>query len=324
MNIIERIISTRPAMRAIYDDVLTIIGSADLFVADNVLDFFWDRALTQDNWAISDFPNIAPPFRDFFVGFNRWPKSVSTFADSVMTTAKGGMYFSARGITEMQDPNFINLLTQEGTNRAMLKASGVKWVIYATPIRFDRNLLLPIAMRYVISVLEDGRISLNAPWITMYDTDAMTHLARVKGCTLQDAFDGEKLISDHFLIPSLITISMLHCRNVETIDNRSAIGKVGKKPRILRKGVPGNAGKINFKTIQIQPTLKRILEDEGKAEEVGLLKALHTCRGHFKDYRDGAGLFGKHKELYWWDAHERGDRDMGIILKDYELPRVGI
>lgn len=46
---------------------------------------------------------------------------------------------------------------------------------------------------------------------------------------------------------------------------------------------------------------------------------LHICRGHFKDYRNGAGLFGKYKGLYWWDEHARGDEEHGVVVKDYEV-----
>jgi len=46
---------------------------------------------------------------------------------------------------------------------------------------------------------------------------------------------------------------------------------------------------------------------------------LHITRGHFKDYRDGKGLFGKYQGLFWWDQHVRGDPDNGVVLKDYHV-----
>ena len=35
------------------------------------------------------------------------------------------------------------------------------------------------------------------------------------------------------------------------------------------------------------------LEREGDIQHIGLKRALHICRGHFKDYTIGKGLFGK-------------------------------
>jgi hypothetical protein len=37
------------------------------------------------------------------------------------------------------------------------------------------------------------------------------------------------------------------------------------------------------------------------------------------DYREGGGLFGKHKGVYWWEHHLRGDVEHGIVDKDYSM-----
>jgi hypothetical protein len=46
---------------------------------------------------------------------------------------------------------------------------------------------------------------------------------------------------------------------------------------------------------------------------------IHLCRGHFKLYTIEHPLFGKFTGRYWWQAQARGNRKMGIILKDYEI-----
>ena len=66
--------------------------------------------------------------------------------------------------------------------------------------------------------------------------------------------------------------------------------------------------------------MTRILDTEGGIGRGGGLKqALHICRGHFKDYRDGRGLFGKHKGLYWWEQNVRGSIEQGVHIKDYRV-----
>ena len=53
---------------------------------------------------------------------------------------------------------------------------------------------------------------------------------------------------------------------------------------------------------------------------VGAKKALHICRGHFKDFRKSEnGLFGKHKDLYWWESQVRGNAKEGVVFSDYEV-----
>ncbi len=112
--------------------------------------------------------------------------------------------------------------------------------------------------------------------------------------------------------PALLAASFLHCRNVSTEEHvpQPKLNKAYRK----RHGRP----LVRYKTLTIEP-MKRILRKEGHVEVNGLSKALHICRGHFKDYRASAGLFGKHKGLFWWDMQARGALDQGAVVKDYAI-----
>ncbi len=116
----------------------------------------------------------------------------------------------------------------------------------------------------------------------------------------------------------LIAISFMHCKKQTKLIEHIPPEKVQRK-RIKNNKLP----LTKYYTLDIEP-LKEILRTEGRVHEVGLPKALHICRGHFKDYSQGKGLFGKYKGLYWWDNHIRGSEDAGIIVKDYavKLPDV--
>jgi hypothetical protein len=46
---------------------------------------------------------------------------------------------------------------------------------------------------------------------------------------------------------------------------------------------------------------------------------LHKVRGHFADYRKGAGLFGRYKVLIWVDEHEAGDAELGSVVSTYKV-----
>lgn len=81
-----------------------------------------------------------------------------------------------------------------------------------------------------------------------------------------------------------------------------------------RKGTP----LLDYRVLNIEP-MKRVLRSEGGLEEAGPRVALHICRGHFKDYRDGPGLFGKHKSVYWWEGSVRGSLVRGKVEKDYQV-----
>jgi hypothetical protein len=106
---------------------------------------------------------------------------------------------------------------------------------------------------------------------------------------------------DLFLVfcPFLLAVSFLHCKNVELIDG-SVPRKLARKWHARYQLWPSP-----YKTLVIEP-MKRILEQEGRAAETGIKLALHLCRGHFRDYRKGPGLFGKHHLLVWQPAIVRG------------------
>lgn len=116
---------------------------------------------------------------------------------------------------------------------------------------------------------------------------------------------------DNVLRPVLLAICFCHCKNVEVVKNpiepelRKAWAKKGRFPV------------DKFYTLSISP-IKRILSEAMKSNQCGGAKALHICRGHFKDFRNH-GLFGKHKGMFWWDMNLRGSSKYGTIKKDYQI-----
>jgi len=113
-----------------------------------------------------------------------------------------------------------------------------------------------------------------------------------------------------WLNPVFLSLSFMHCKNV-TIESND--------PKRLPNGrISRHSPKITYKTLKIEP-MKKILETEGDIQHNGLKRALHICRGHFKDFTQGPGLFGRNKGLYWWDSQVRGKIENGIVVKDYSV-----
>jgi hypothetical protein len=114
--------------------------------------------------------------------------------------------------------------------------------------------------------------------------------------------------------PAMLAISFCHCKNV--VMKSEVI-----PPKVLKKRAKANKPAVTkFYTMQIQP-MRKILHDAAEAGG-SLQKALHICRGHFKDYRDGRGLFGKVQGLFWWEQTLRGSKEQGVVSKEYKLPKV--
>jgi hypothetical protein len=112
------------------------------------------------------------------------------------------------------------------------------------------------------------------------------------------------------LVPWLVAVSLTHCKNV-TIHRQSTPTKVARKRRKNGKR------SIDYHVLEIKP-MQRVVEQAGSKGD-SLQKRLHICRGHFKDYREGRGLFGQHHGLFWWNMHARGDVTAGEVHKGYKV-----
>jgi hypothetical protein len=95
------------------------------------------------------------------------------------------------------------------------------------------------------------------------------------------------------LVVPFLAISFCHCGNVPVI-REPVPRKLKAKRARLHEWSPDACH-----TIDIGPMCRQ-LNAVGAKEPGGLKRALHICRGHFKDYRDGRGLFGKVHGMWWW------------------------
>lgn len=122
----------------------------------------------------------------------------------------------------------------------------------------------------------------------------------------------EALITSSWVMPMALAVCFMNCNNIALTENNPPI-KPSRK-HLKRYGRP----LTKYYTLDIEPMKqKSISKDDPEAD--GLQKSLHICRGHFKDFRNSKGLFGKYKGLYWWDQQVRGSKRNGEIVKDYKI-----
>ncbi len=110
----------------------------------------------------------------------------------------------------------------------------------------------------------------------------------------------------------ITALNFLHCKNVKAEE----IAYPKKTIKHHRR-----AGKPFFEKYYVLDIDKQKshLNTQGNAEEEGLAKAFHICRGHFKTYTEKNPLFGKYTGTYWWTDFTRGDIEVGKIHKDYTI-----
>ena len=292
-----------------------------ILVIDNVADYYWQGS-DKDDWAIErgDFPCLAPP----------WPLAFMEYpAPAQITTHKGSESFDSSCLGK----HFGVLLHSWDLDQPQSGFQGLPGVPRALQLlpgaTMDRKELELADEKVqwgqqasVFAELSEGDIALIGSFCWLLAIDGSFVAITDKGFPFLPPF-GVRLETEElqqlghncrtFLHPALLALSFIHCRNTQLIDHAPSPAVI-QAARDRHGHVP-----VSFKTLEIEP-VKKILAHQGQAGEKGLRMALHICRGHFKDYRNSKGLFGKHKELYWWDQHVRGSLEEGVVLKEYVAP----
>ena len=121
------------------------------------------------------------------------------------------------------------------------------------------------------------------------------------------------------VFPALMTVSFMHCQNVEVSETEPPARLSRKWQRCRGRPL------VRYRVLDIAP-MREILDRDGEVQAKGLRHALHICRGHFKTYTADSPLFGRHTGWYWWASRVRGTAEEGRVVKDYavELDGVGL
>lgn len=151
---------------------------------------------------------------------------------------------------------------------------------------------------------------LMVPQATM---DYIERLAKINSCSIQFVKDGIKSVIQNAMQVALLSVSFMHCKNVSLEKETRQIQK-----RYAKKSRETQKEEIAFHTLNIHP-MRQVLKTEGMEEKTGTKRALHICRGHFRHYENGRGLFGKYKGTYWMPQHLRGSKEQGQVIKDYTI-----
>jgi hypothetical protein len=114
---------------------------------------------------------------------------------------------------------------------------------------------------------------------------------------------------------ALLALSFVNCKNVVSTEH----DKVEIKKKLIRKKRKPvtKRWQYKYKVLDIIP-MSNVLKNKN-VRSVGIVQALHMCRGHFKTFENG--LFGKPelKGTYYWAQHARGSANKGIVDKDYNV-----
>jgi hypothetical protein len=250
-----------------------------VLLIDNVASYYF-AGTDQEYWNLEkDFPNIAPPYPQFWLE-HKLPRQIVSKTEGVTDltriTPNGrvGMLFTVVA------PENVSLYSGE-------LPAGTRWLLWCD-LWIDYGLGAGITGPHGATFLcvdADGRL---------IDLPCMQSFASEELAPIMKAYMT-------WFYPGLLAISFLHCKNVTLVDHQ-VDAPLAKKWRGRHGFNP-----TGYHTLVIEP-LKEILRTAGRAQEHGLAKAMHICRGHFADYRNGRGLFGKYKQVVWIPSMVRGTK----------------
>jgi hypothetical protein len=267
--------------------LVSTLKQAVVFNIDNVSEYFFSVD-EKDYWDIeTDFPNLAPPFPLYWMEY-KTPSVINV---------KGR-------IIEQDSPisRFGALIESKEIPMSTSEVDSCKW---GTMISVFARVPYGVIFMFnqVLGIKPDGSVG--------KFKDKQANLIQMPQSLLSNAAQAgvDPTGVQNGVSPILLAISFLHCKNV-TITQTGEVRR--HKPRENREPA------IKIHTLEIEP-MKKVLKTEGQSETTGIKQALHICRGHFKDFRGGKGLFGKFKDIYWWDSQVRGSSKYGEVHKDYTV-----
>lgn len=249
---------------------------------DNVFEYMWSMAFKNPSkgWKV-EFPNLAPPFPKIFME-------------------------SKVPLIAINEPAYtdVGIVSLGWLIRSEKLANG--WFLEASVLCENDTGIHPFIANHFLLIGDDG-VALKNGWkasqfVEMNDA-------------MWDKFINQEHsteVKTHYAFPYCLALCFMNCKNVTTTEHMPA-------PKVQHKRLINHKPSLaKYYTLEIDP-MKKVLKSEGRVDEVGLQRALHICRGHFKDYSNGKGLFGKYKGLYWWDDTVRGSAEAGQIVKDYSI-----
>lgn len=272
--------------------------------ATNVADYVLEKEKREHlgSWDYAtEFPNVAPPFKDFWVEFRimagkpERPVNVGWLVSSF--DADPIEHPGARWIMGMRLVVEVPNHSPEMFGVCRYRMIGPNGEIMAATSDLQRTEDEDVEGQEVGDAIRQGRAT---GWYTVASRE---EVARLWG-------DWPAMVRYYRMaaIPLFAAICFMNCRNVKLVEHGPPKSWGEKRRRSFG---------IRFHTIEISP-IRKVLDSAMAATSCGIHQALHICRGHFKDYRE-SGLFGKYKGIFWWDQVVRGHVEEGVSLHDYRI-----
>lgn len=287
----------------------TVVDASDVFSSINI------NSVSEQYW--KDVPSFAPPFHNMLIEA-RIPNSNPFYACGlrlvVQPDAKKGLWNLMHFYEDMKGGAPGGLTHDELGKMYNLIIDGspdMKWTmgieVWVEP---QKGNPFVAAMSWIV-VNADGTMAKTMRIWVPTESYFSTNTSQEEAVQMMDTLEA-------LLYPLTYSLSLINCKNVELIDTVPP-------PKLSQRHQKEHGEPlVIFKTIKVNPMRVMKHSTDLNAPKDHSVKPeadqpLSIWRGHFKDYRDGKGLFGKFKSIYWWDQHVRGSIENGAVIKDYDV-----
>ena len=290
------------------------LAASVVFSIDNVAEYYFANHVQAGGGdGPESFPNLAQPYPRVFFEYRLQPHMYDALFDEAdrgeerQLTHVGALVITGSP-SLISGPDWEQRYGPDGVQQS--QCQWLQFVSLFSSNALDRD-VCRISYKAVLALAADGTL-LTQPHMSLW------HLRSDIPNVIPDEICMAIARLGLLVNPVFLAASLLHCKNTNTADHRP--------PPKLNKAYRRRHGRplVSYKTLTVTPLMTRS-KGVGASAGTGESKPLHLCRGHFKDYRNSAGLFGKHQGLFWWDMHARGALEQGAVVKDYaiNLPQSG-
>lgn len=276
----QRFRCDKPQWIAWRDYVTPKLRSAPVFQISNVAEYLY-LGTDKEVWNnFTDFPRPIPPFESCWMEFHV-PRE--TFSEGERRRMPIRDVFDRIGLWITLTPSPVPGSAKYGltlTPFCMGPENRYAWIMPVNVIGIsDQYEPIPIGGKGGLFYMYPG------------SNDAALSPNRDYAATLGSS-------SNSLCFPGLLAMSLLNCRNVVTRKIQTPIALLKKHTK------HGAEITREHHVIEIEPIIK---VTRSETQSIGYSRrAASVIRGHFKDYRDGKGLFGKLRGLYWWHQQAHG------------------
>jgi len=248
---------------------------------------------------VEHLPVVIPPFPVTWIEYDLSDQDLKATVGYLIIREKTAeqmiLKIPARMITQDSVWTVYAQAFSRGGNVETVLSNGTKTLVHI------ENGRAPVS--FLFTLRENGTIIGDQTGVNVsFSPDYGTALKR------NNFFDKSIVAEREIFAVALFALSLLNCKNV-TLEAVTPPAMIKHRNRHAQPAV-------SYHVLKIRPMS---VHTRGGGEWHGSgSPSIHIRRGHFKDYREGKGLFGKINGVFWWESEVVG-RGPTRVDKEYEI-----